>query len=447
VLLFLALLATGVGASASWIIGMALVVLEAAALAVDPVAAIPDVPRLTAIVLAGAVLGALARAVLSRGPGQGLAPAAIAAGSVGFMAWLAATTTPLYRGGHFLFHSAIAEEIWKGRFLVYYLPYPGSMLSQQAQWGNVVVPHPALYHTLVAPLATLPRPAFFTAEKVVLALLLAAMVWCAAALAARLGPPGAATAAAVLMAFLPPSFQLLGLGHLMTILGCSAMTMAVTYVALHWEDLGQRRRWWRAVLLLTLCYLSYFAGLLFMGMVVVIASAALYRGRPSFVRALFGAAAAAAALAFASYYVNWAWPFVSQTVPQLLGGSGASASPGALPSRIAAAPHKLTYTFGSVLVPALGLAGLLLARRGVERVLLLAWAAVLPVFMVLDLYFNFLLKHHYFTMVPVAVGGGVLLARAAERGRWGRAAAAAALLAVALLGARVGLAAATGRIP
>ena len=83
-----------------------------------------------------------------------------------------------------------------------------------------------------------------------------------------------------------------------------------------------------------------------------------------------------------------------------------------------------------------------------ERVLLLAWAAILPVFMVLDLSFNFLLKHHYFTMVPVAVGGGVLLARIAERGRWGRVAVAvAATRRLALLGARVGLDAATGRIP
>jgi hypothetical protein len=147
--------------------------------------------------------------------------------------------------------------------------------------------------------------------------------------------------------------------------------------------------------------------------------------------------------------VNWFWPFLSKTVPQLLGGSGAhsGSSAGALPLRIAAMPHKLAYTFGSALVPALGLFGLFLARRGVERVLLLAWAAVLPVFMVLDLSFNFLLKHHYFTMVPVAVGGGVLLARIAERGRWGRVAALAALLAVALLGARVGLDAAMGRIP
>ena len=88
-----------------------------------------------------------------------------------------------------------------------------------------------------------------------------------------------------------------------------------------------------------------------------------------------------------------------------------------------------------------------LQRRGVERVFLLAWAAVLPVFTVLDLFFNFLLKHHYFTMVPVAVGGGALLASVAERGRWGRAVAAVALVTMAVLAGRVGLDAATGRIP
>jgi hypothetical protein len=72
---------------------------------------------------------------------------------------------------------------------------------------------------------------------------------------------------------------------------------------------------------------------------------------------------------------------------------------------------------------------------------------VLPLFMVLDLAFNFLLKHHYFTMVPVAVGGGVLLAGVAQRGRGGRIVALAALAIMAVLAARVGLDAATGRIP
>src|SRR5204863_2796575 len=209
----------------------------------------------------------------------------------GFMAWLAATTTSLYRGGHFVFHSSIAEEIWKGRFLLYYLPYPGSMLSQQAQWGNVVVPHPCLYHTLVAPLAALPRPAFFTAEKVVLALLLAAMAWASAALGARVGPPRTGAASAILMASMPASFQLLGLGHLMTILGCWAMTMAVAYLATRSERLGERRCWWRAVMLLALCFLAYFAGLLSMGIGVVMASTALRRRHPALPPALLAATA------------------------------------------------------------------------------------------------------------------------------------------------------------
>ncbi|PYQ54159.1 MAG: hypothetical protein DMF78_07070, partial [Acidobacteria bacterium] len=393
-------------------------------------------------------LAALAGAAAARASAP-LPPAAIAAGAIGFMAWLATTTSPLYRGGHFVFHSSIAEEIWKGRFLLYYLPYPGSMLSQQAQWGNVIVPHPCLYHTLVAPLAALPQPAFFTAEKVLLALLLACMVWAAAALAARLGGAEAAVPAAAMMASMPAAYQLLGLGHLMTILGCWAMAMAIAYLVARLDRLGERGPWWRAVLLLALCFLAYTAGLLFMAMVVAITAVVIVRGRPALARALLTATATAAVIAFLLYYVNWTWPFLSESVPRLFTGSGAHtpSSAGALPFRVAAAPHKLAYTFGSALVPLLGLGGLLLARRGPERVMLLAWAAVLPLFMVLDLLFNFLLKHHYFTMVPVAVGGGVLLGRLWARGNWGRALALGALVAMAVMGARVGLDAATGRIP
>jgi hypothetical protein len=186
-----------------------------------------------------------------------------------------------------------------------------------------------------------------------------------------------------------------------------------------------------------------------MSMVIAIAAAVLMRSQPSFVRALLTAGAAAAALAFAAYYVNWTWPFLSESVPQLLHGSGAEAgaNAGAWRARLMLEPGKLAYTFGSILVPVFGIAGLVAARRGVERVLLLAWATVLPVFSGLDLSFNFLLKHHYFTMVPVAVGGGVLLAGVAQRGRGGRVAALAALVIMVVLAARVGLDAATGRIP
>ena len=139
----------------------------------------------------------------------------------------------------------------------------------------------------------------------------------------------------------------------------------------------------------------------------------------------------AAALAFAAYYVNWTWPFLSESVPQLLARvrravererGRAGARVGLPPSRTSS-PTRSARSWCRVL----GIAGLVAARRGVERVLLLAWATVLPVFTGLDLFFNFLLKHHYFTMVPVAVGGGVLLARSGparprgpRRGRWPR---------------------------
>jgi hypothetical protein len=99
------------------------------------------------------------------------------------------------------------------------------------------------------------------------------------------------------------------------------------------------------------------------------------------------------------------------------------------------------------LIPVLGLAGLARARSLRAWPLLLAWAAVLPVFSVADLFFNLLLKHHYFTMVPVAVGGGLLLAALARRGAAGRVGAGVLLGLALLLGLQTALDAALGRIP
>ena len=151
------------------------------------------------------------------------------------------------------------------------------------------------------------------------------------------------------------------------------------------------------------------------------------------------------------HYAFWTWPFLSETVPRLLGGSGRpaeAAAGGALLARAAALPRKLGYTVGSPVVPLVGLGGLAVAlvARTPAAVLVAAWGAVLVVFSALDLSFNFLLKHHYFTMVPVAVGVGVLVARLADHAlaRW---AAAAALLALAALALGVGFDVATGRIP
>jgi hypothetical protein len=289
------------------------------------------------------------------------------------------------------------------------------------------------------------------AVKVMLALWLASMGGAAALLAGRLGGRRAAACAAVAFAATPAAFQLVGLGHLMTIFGCWAMTMAMALVALRFERLPERATWWAAVILLTVCFLSYTAALLFTAIALAAALPWLVRRHRAAARALTGAAGTATAAAFLLYYVFWTWPFLSESVPRLLGGAGRTAEAaagGALLARAAALPHKLTYTFGSPLVPLAGLLGLAAAvsSGAPPAVLVGAWGLVLVLFSVLDLSFNFLLKHHYFTMVPVAVGIGVLMARAAERpfARW---AAGAALLALSALALSMGLDVATGRIP
>jgi hypothetical protein len=436
----------------AWLAGGLVVLVASTALAADPVAVIPFMPWLALITVLGTGLAAIATAISEEAARRGgvivFSPEAVAAASAGFVAWLSAAVFPRYRGGHFGFHSQIAEEIWQGHFALYYFPDPGSMLSRQAQWGNLVVPHPCLYHVLASPLAVLGAPWFHFAEKTLLAALFASMVIAASLLARRLGGEGAGTYAAVTAAALATPFQLLGLGHLMTILGVWAMTMALAWLALRWSELGRRRVWLAVAGLWTLAFLSYFAGLIFLLFVTAIVVAGWARSRPAQARALTTATLLACVLAFALYYVNWAWPFLKETLPALAGHGApraASTEGVSLWPRLVAEPHKLDYTFGTAFIPLFGLVGLALAPRSPERLVLLAWAAVLVVFSGVDLFFNFLLKHHYYVMVPVAVGCGVLLSRL--RDRTGGLGVALVLLGMVAVGAGAALQTAMGWIP
>jgi hypothetical protein len=448
--------AAGLGPAAARTAGGSLLAVQLAALALDPVLAIPFSLVFLTVVALGAVLAALlaglARVAERRGAGP-LPPAgARAAAALGFVFWLAALLSPLYRGGNFVFHSSVAEEIWHGAFLTYYLPYPGSMLSHQAQWGNVLVPHPFLYQLLVAPLAALPQPWFYRSEKAVLALCLVALALCASLVATRAAGTRAGTLAAVAAVALYPTYLLLGLGHLMTLFGCLALSLALVYLAVRFEQLGERGAWWRAVALLTVCFLSYTASLLFGLFALAAALPWLWRARPPRARALATATLAAGGLAFALYYAAWTWPFLDESVPRLLAGGGGGSVPAAaaaepLGARLARLPGKLADSYGSALVPLAGLAGLLLLRRSPQRVLLWSWAAVLVVFSGLDVFFNFLLKHHYATMTPVALGLGLALDRLAGLRPRGGLLGAALLAFLLVLGVRVALDTALGRIP
>jgi hypothetical protein len=277
----------------------------------------------------------------------------------------------------------------------------------------------------------------------------------AALLAGCASGPGAAVFAAILAAGIPASYQLLGLGHLMTILGCWAFALAFAFLILRFDRLDAGRAWLPAAALLTLCFLSYFGALVFAAFLLAAGTLRPWGSHPGPTRAMVRAAGLAALAAFVLYYVHWTWPFLEESIPRLLGAGPAVAAPGSAPAavpvdvlgRIARIPGKLEYTFGSPLVPLAGLLGLGLARGAATRILLVAWGGILVLFSGLDLFFNFLLKHHYFTIVPVAVGGGLLLGAIAEKGRAGRWAAAGMALLVLVFGAGMAFQAGSGGIP
>ncbi|MBX7186104.1 MAG: hypothetical protein K1Y01_13265, partial [Vicinamibacteria bacterium] len=381
-------------AAAALLIGCAL------AIGGEPVAAIPFTFRFLAIIAAAAGLAAMMRGAVSffdDGTRLLPGPVAIGAAASGFAAWLTATAFPFYRGGHFVFHSSIAEEIWKGRFLIYYLPYPGSMLSEQAQWGKIVMPHPALYQTLVSPLSALPKPWFYLSEKVFLASLFASLVLMASVVAERVWGKRAAAFAAVLFAGLVPGFQLLGLGHLMTILGVWSSSLVLPWLMFRVDALDRFKTWLATAWLFTFCFLSYTAALLFTGAVLV--WVILMTARENFPRArsVFTMLVAASAFAFLLYYVHWTLPFLMQSVPKIMGGAGlggkaAEATP--ILSRLALEPGKLSYSYGSMLIPLLGALSLLRLPRSWDRLILLSWMGILFFVSGIDLFFNFLLKHH-----------------------------------------------------
>jgi hypothetical protein len=361
---------------------------------------------------ASVLAAAAARAVLAAISKRGLAPepsaAALAIATAAFGLWFLATASPLYKGGHFSYHSSVAEEISQGKFFLYYFPGPENMLSHQPQWGNLTVPHPSLYHTVTSPLALFPRNWFHLLTKLFLALLLFGVALVSATVAHAAGGSRAGLYAAMAAAAFPTSFQLLGLGHLMTIFGTFAAAVALGFLALAEEQLERRGEWLLALSLVTFAFLSYTGSLLFGSIAIAFASVALLRSEPRLAKRLGGLLLAGWGLALALYYVHWVTPFVRDTLPAMLSGGGSDRSID-LMARLKLLPGKAAYTFGSFWVPVLGLSGLVHARGRPRRLLLYGWALALPLFSLLDLAFNFLLKHHYFSFPAVAVGFGLAL--------------------------------------
>ena len=390
-----------------------------AGLATTPVFLVPFLSRIALAALASLFAASGARGFLSAISRTGLAPqpsaGALALATVAFALWFLATASPLYAGGHFGYHTSVAEEIWQGKFFVYYFPGPDNMLSRQPQWGDMTVPHPSLYHTVTSPLSALPREWFHLTTKLFLALLLFGITLVSSVVAQAAGGQRAGLYAAAAAAAFPTGCQLLGLGHLMTIFGTFAAAAALGFLTLLQTRLTERREWLFALGLVTFAFLSYTGSLLFTSIALLFASTALFRSEPRLARSLGALLLAGWGLALILYYMHWVSPFFQETLPRMLSGAGSDRSIDWL-ARLKLLPGKLDYTFGAFWVPLLGLLGLVRAEGRPRRLLLYGWALALPLFSVLDLAFNFLLKHHYFSFPAVAIGFGLSLRRLEEKG-------------------------------
>jgi len=231
---------------------------------------------------------------------------------------------------------------------------------------------------------------------------------------------------------------------LMTLFGMWAATMALTLITLRFDHLQERATWWWATVALTICFLSYTASLLFAAAVLVSALPFLYRRAPGPTRALAGVTLTATGAAFVLYYIHWTLPFLSESLPQLLSGSTSQAGASAIWNRAVNLPGRLSFTYENALLPLAGLAGLGLVARSPQRTFLFLWGGILILFSGLDLFFNFLLKHHYFVMAPVSVGLGLGAAWLSGKGRIGVAAVAVFLVYLLVMAFRAALEVALG---
>ncbi len=418
VLLVAAFVSCGLSSRSAFALASGVAPLIGIGLAAAPVFFVPFLSALALTALASLLAASGARGFLSAVAGTGLAPepsaGALAITVAAFCLWFLATASPLYTGGHFAYHTSVAEEISQGKFFLYYFPGPDNMLSHQPQWGNMTVPHPGLYHTVTAPLALLPRAWFHLLTKLFLALLLFGIALASSVVADAAGGRRAGIYAAAAAAMFPTGWQLLGLGHLMTLFGTFAAAIALGFVALAERRLARRPEWLAALCLVTVAFLSYTGSLLFASIALSFAALALLRSEPRLSKQLGWLLLAGWGLALALYYVHWVLPFFQETLPSMLSGAGSDRSID-LGARVKLLPGKLDYTFGAFWVPLLGLLGLSHAQGRFRRLLLYGWALPLPLFSGLDLAFNFLLKHHYFSYPAVAIGFGLALRWLEER--------------------------------
>lgn len=314
------------------------------------------------------------------------------------------------------------------------LYFPGGLSAVPREWGmELLIPKSPLFYFAFAPLS-IPPFDLETSAKWLICLLDSSVALLVFWLARRAGArAGAALFAAALYAVMPLVFRAFAYGILPTIF---AQWLAVLlFVVVLGVGLGKARVWvWTGVLLLaTLTLLSFPTVALFVSMVVVgYAVLLLFRpklrpaGSPLYSWWLAGTLVGAWVISLWAYYGLYISSVMTSVSTLLAPKSGQETTvhwPGGLPE-LTAWTADYVVTVLPLVLAVVGSALLFMgkrrspaARRAVA--LLALWMLILSVFFLVNYKVDMIGKHLFFTMVPVAVAGGVALFAFARRGRWG----------------------------
>lgn len=313
------------------------------------------------------------------------------------------------------------------------LYFPGGLSRVPAEWGlDLLIPKSPLFYFAVAPLGSLPVD-LESAVKWVVCLLDAVLVLVAYWLARGCGAgPRGALFAGAMYAVMPLAFRAFAYGILPTIFAQWLSALLLVAVAGFAYCKWTVARWLGLIVLAVLALLAFPTVAVFTTLVLVWASLgwwltsrrdADHRRIPVRVAVLL---ASGWLLAVVTYYGLYISPVVA-SVSAILGDSEGTESVVRWPGGPLELVGWTANYVVSVLPWLLTIAGLALAfaskKSGVWRDarvwLVAAWIGITPVFMIANYRVDMIGKHLFFTMLPVAAIGGVLLWQLTRRQRWG----------------------------
>lgn len=331
-------------------------------------------------------------------------------------------------------HTRWERALLRGDFATLY--FPSDLSSGPREWGaGVLIPKSPLYYLVMAPFAVLPF-GVGPGLKLGIGLLEVAMPLFAYAFLKRIGQGTAGVVAAFLYAVTPLSYLALSWGIYPTLFAQFLTALAFAVVLFAGERLHRPATFAAFVGLLTLSLLAYpvVAGF---NVSVLVGYGVWQWWRAPDAAAKRSAlllplgAAIATVLSVVLYYIQYVQVMLASV--RTIGGETATAR-GYTEGGLRGAPwHILTVVaknifVGNLAIPlVLTIAGAIISYRTStsdddRRIwrFLMAWLLVMPVFTLADAYIDLLLKPLYYTMLPVALFGGVAVVALWRRGRVGQ---------------------------